>query len=62
MRTLNVRFFLVLVGAAVAVFAVVFGVHFFQANRIAKALLWQAERAEQENSPDQAAKYLKRYF
>src|SRR5262245_65522506 len=62
MRTLNVKFFLILIGITVGLAATVFVVHSLQAERIARALLWQAERAAQEDRPDQAAKYLKRYL
>jgi Tfp pilus assembly protein PilF len=62
MRTLNVRFALVLFLCVAASAAAVVGVHYFQTGRITQALLWQAERAAQEEHPEQAAKFLQRYL
>src|SRR5262249_29441395 len=39
-----------------------FVVHRLQAGQIADGLLWQADRAEKEGRPDQAARYLRRYL
>jgi tetratricopeptide (TPR) repeat protein len=61
-RTLNIKLFLILMGTGIAVSAALFLVHHLQAGRIANALLWQAQRAEQEERLDQAAKYLDRFL
>src|SRR5262249_34125434 len=40
----------------------VFGVHHFQYQRIAAALLWQAGRAEEQGQAERLATYLQRYL
>ncbi len=62
MRTLNLKLFLILVAGTVLAGAGVFVVHYLQAAPIARALLRQAERAEKDNHPGRAAKYLSRYL
>ena len=57
MRKFNVKFFLVLLGAFAVLLGGLFLLHRFQQDRIAKALLWQADRARQENQPEKAAEY-----
>jgi Tfp pilus assembly protein PilF len=62
MRTINGKLFLfLLIGVAVFTGSV-FGVHAFQYQRIAQALLWQARRAEEQGQPERAARYLRRYL
>ncbi len=62
MRTLNVKLFLIVVGGTVLASAGMFLVHHLQVAPIARALLRQAARAERDNHPDRAAKYLSRYL
>jgi tetratricopeptide (TPR) repeat protein len=59
---LNVKALVILVASAVLLGGTVFGVHYLQAARIADALLWQAQRAEAENRPEQVVRYLSRYL
>ena len=62
MRQVNTRFFFLLVGAAAALSAALFGVHRLQAGNITAALLWQAAQAEKNGRADLAARYLGRYL
>jgi tetratricopeptide (TPR) repeat protein len=62
MRTLNRKLFLGLVLGTFVAAAVLFGVHLFQYQRIAKALLWQAGRAEEQGQVERVARYLQRYL
>jgi tetratricopeptide (TPR) repeat protein len=62
MRTINVKFLLIMTVSTVATIAAVVGLHYLQTGRISRALLWQAERAQQEDSPEHAVKYLRRYL
>jgi tetratricopeptide (TPR) repeat protein len=62
MRQLNVKLALILIVSGSLVLAGVFLVHYLQASRIANAFLWHAQRAEEEDRPDQVANYLKRYL
>ncbi len=62
MRTFNVRFFLISLATVIGVAGIVFGIHYLQTGRIARALLWQADRARQEDAAADAAKYLRRYL
>src|SRR5262249_47836530 len=59
-RKLNVKLFLYLVGGTALLAGALFVVHRLQAGQIASGLLWQADRAEKEGRPDQAARYLRR--
>jgi tetratricopeptide (TPR) repeat protein len=62
MRRLNFKLLLIaatvvlLLGAGTAL------AHYFQTGRIADALHWQADRAEKEDRPEDAVKYLHRYL
>ncbi len=62
MRKLNVRFLIVLLAVSLALVAGLTAVHYFQHDRIAAALLWQAESARHENRFDQAARHYERYL
>ncbi len=62
MRKINGKLFLALLIGAVAATAGVAGVHYFQYQRVARALLWQARRAEQEGQMGRMTAYLKRYL
>src|SRR5262249_45336084 len=62
MRRFNAKLFFGLVFGTVVLVAVTFLAHWLQSGRIARALLAQADRAEQEGSLDQAARYLSRYL
>jgi tetratricopeptide (TPR) repeat protein len=62
MRKLNVKLLTWLVGSAVVVSVAVFALHWFQQERIARALLWQASRAEEQGQTDRMVEYLQRYL
>src|SRR5690349_14647852 len=62
MRRFNTRLFLWLLGTTAVLTAGVFLVHYLQTGRIGRALLWQAERAEEEGHLPKAARYLTRYL
>jgi tetratricopeptide (TPR) repeat protein len=62
MRRFNTRLFLWLLGTVAVLTAAVFLVHYLQTGRIGRALLWQANRAEEQGHPEQAARYLTRYL
>lgn len=62
MRKLNVRFLIWLLVATAILVGGLWGVHYLQHDRIAAALLWQAETARQENRLDQAAQHYERYL
>jgi tetratricopeptide (TPR) repeat protein len=62
MRTFNIRFFLVIVGFLVVLTAGFVLAHFLQSNRIARALLRQAEKAETLGRPEKAVRFLGRYL
>jgi tetratricopeptide (TPR) repeat protein len=62
MRKFNVKLFLVLMGIAVVLAAGLFGVSYVQKPRIARALLWQARRQEDQGETRRMAKYLQRYL
>jgi tetratricopeptide (TPR) repeat protein len=62
MRKLNVRFFLLLL-LCFALFAGALAlVHYFQQDRIAAALLWQAQSAREAEAWDKAAMHYERYL
>jgi tetratricopeptide (TPR) repeat protein len=61
-RRLNVKLLVILLGVCVVVGPGVHFLHAFQAKRAAKALLRQADRADEEKRPDQAADFLRRYL
>lgn len=62
MRKLNVRFLIVLLVVALAGGAGLYFLHRFQQGRIARGLLFQAERAKQEGQPDKAAQYYAQFL
>jgi tetratricopeptide (TPR) repeat protein len=62
MRKLNVRLLVVLIGFNLVLGVSLFALHYFQSGRIAKALLWQARHAEEENNLPRTVEYLKRYL
>jgi tetratricopeptide (TPR) repeat protein len=62
MRKLNFKLLLIAVAAVVLLGAGTCLAHYFQTGRIGDALLWQADRAEKEDRPEDAAKYLRRYL
>src|SRR5260370_41985723 len=62
MRKFNVKLFLILMGIAVVLAAGLFGVAYLQKPRIARALLWQARRQEDQGETRRMAKYLQRYL
>src|SRR5437764_324593 len=60
-RKINYKFLLCLLAAGGVLLGGLFAVHFFQSRRIAQALLWQANRAEDEGHIERMARYLERY-
>jgi tetratricopeptide (TPR) repeat protein len=62
MRRLNVKLIVGLSALSLAMGAALFIVHHFQSGRIARALLWQAQKAEEKSQPDRAVQYLQRYL
>jgi tetratricopeptide (TPR) repeat protein len=62
MRTINGKLFLGMLLGSVVLTGSAFGLHYFQYQRIGKALLWQARRAEQEGQTARMARYLQRYL
>lgn len=62
MPKVNVKFLIVLLVAIVVLGIGVHVLHIFQADRIAQALLWQAQHAQEEGHSRQAAKFLSRYL
>ncbi|VTR98134.1 tetratricopeptide repeat protein [Tuwongella immobilis] len=62
MPTLNKRLFARLLLLTVLLGAGLFGLHRLQADRITQALLWQAERAAEQDKLDLASHYLSRYM
>src|SRR5208283_852332 len=61
MRRLNLKLFLGLTCTLAVLVGATFAVHWFQTGRIARALLWQADRAEQQGNPEQFVRFLGRY-
>jgi tetratricopeptide (TPR) repeat protein len=62
MRKVNVKLFRnLLIGTALLIGAV-FLLHTFQSGRVRAALLWQAQRAEEQGQPERVAHYLSRYL
>src|SRR5262249_36584950 len=62
MRKINGKLFLALLVGTAALAAGVFAVHAFQYRRIARALLFQARRAEEAGQVVRMAQYLQRYL
>jgi Tfp pilus assembly protein PilF len=62
MRKINGKLFLALLLSSAVLTAAVGIVHYFQYQRIARALLWQARRAEKDGQITRMARYLERYL
>jgi cellulose synthase operon protein C len=62
MRKLNTKLLLGLLLATLLTTGAVFGIHYFQYDRIAESLLWQARRAEEQGQIRRQARYLQRYL
>jgi Tfp pilus assembly protein PilF len=62
MRKFNVKLFLILAASAGLLTGALFGVHYLQYQRVARALLYQANRAEEQGQVERMATYLKRYL
>jgi tetratricopeptide (TPR) repeat protein len=62
MKKLNVKLLIWVAALAVLLGLGTVALHSFQAGRIARALLWQSQRAEEEEQLDVAAKFLARYL
>jgi tetratricopeptide (TPR) repeat protein len=62
MRKLNGRFLLGLIVTIAVVTVGLIAIHVFQYDRIAGALLWQAEKAREAQQHDQAAVFYERYL
>ena len=62
MRTINVKLLLCSLGCLVLLSAGIVLVHYLQAERIARALLHQADRAENQDHPEEACRFLSRYL
>ena len=62
MRKFNVKLFLILMAGVVVLGGALFGIHYLQYRRIASALLYQADRAEEQGQSERVAKYLKDYL
>ncbi len=62
MRKINGKLLLGLLLGTLVLTGSVFGVHHFQYQRIAAALLWQAGRAEEQGQFERQATYLRRYL
>src|SRR6516225_8551387 len=62
MRKLNLKLVVGLISFLLLTSAALVLVRYFQSGRIARALLWQAERAEKDNDPKKAVTYLGRYL
>ena len=61
-RKINYKMLLCLLATTVVVTGSLFVVHHFQSKRIARALLWQANRAEDQDQLDRMSRYLERYL
>ncbi len=62
MKRLNIKLLAMVGGAMVLLAAGALLTHYLQTNRIADALLWQAQNAEQQGRPKDTVKYLSRYL
>ena len=62
MRRLNVKLFLYLLAGLVLFSGTLFAVHRLQAGNISGGLLYQANQADKDGHPKQAARYLGRYL
>jgi tetratricopeptide (TPR) repeat protein len=62
MRKINGKLFLGLLLGTALLAGAVFAVHAFQYQRIARALLWQARRAEEQGQVERMTRYLSRYL
>jgi cellulose synthase operon protein C len=59
---INLKLLVWILGGLLASSVVVFGIHFLQYQRIASALLWQANRAEEQGENERMTRYLRRYL
>jgi tetratricopeptide (TPR) repeat protein len=62
MRTINGKFFLALLIGTTLSGGAVYAVHYFQYERISRALLWQAHHAEEQGDTPRHVEYLQRYL
>ncbi|MFL5244733.1 MAG: tetratricopeptide repeat protein [Gemmataceae bacterium] len=62
MRKVNTRFFVSLVLTTAALTGGLFLLHYFQSGRVEAALLFQANRAEEQGQPEKVAQFLGRYL
>src|SRR3984893_1677303 len=62
MRKVNIRFFASLILGSVALIGSLFIIHYFQEGRVQAALLFQANKAEEQGQPEKVAHYLGRYL
>jgi Tfp pilus assembly protein PilF len=62
MRKLNLKLTVYLASGLVLFAVALVGVHWLQSGRIAKALLWQARHAQEQDQIDQVVRYLGRYL
>jgi tetratricopeptide (TPR) repeat protein len=62
MRKLNVRFFLILIAAAVLFVGALALVQYFQQDRIAAAQLWQAQKSREAEEWEKASLHYERYL
>jgi tetratricopeptide (TPR) repeat protein len=62
MRKINGKLLVGLLLGTAVLCGAVYGVHYFQYQRIARAVLWQARRAEDEGKLERMARYLERYL
>src|SRR4051812_6906006 len=61
MRKINLKFSLALLLFVSLLAGAIVGVHWFQRQRIAAALLWQAGRAKEQAQTSEMTRYLTRY-
>jgi tetratricopeptide (TPR) repeat protein len=59
---INKRFVLMSMVVGLVAVGTLFGVHRLQEERIARALLWQADAAREKDNPEDEVKYLTRYL
>lgn len=62
MRRLNVKLLFALILGSILLVGITFLVNWLQSGRIARAMLAQAERAEQRDDPVEAARFFSRYI
>src|ERR1700730_14958199 len=62
MKKVNIKLGLVLLGSLLVMSTGLYVLHSFQSGRLADALLWQAQRAEEKGDLKGTARYLRRYL